>query len=478
MTALDHIRVGGAAIRGLRTWPRDAEGDDPDSSVVSCGAEARKARVCDRVRKNHEQDDDTGGAIGTGGSNNRHGRPGEGNLLAGEEHMILDVAGEIRDQGGRAGLTTQASQEICVELRGVTHRYGRTEAVRNITLRIRKGEFFSLLGPSGCGKTTTLKVIGGFVEPTEGDVFIDGRRQTHLPPYKRDVNTVFQNYALFPHMSVTENVAFGLKMKGVATDEIAKRVEDTLTLVALHELHDRRPAQLSGGQQQRVALARALVNEPLVLLLDEPLGSLDLKLRKQMQLELSRLQRTVGITFIYVTHDQEEALSMSDRIALMREGVIEQVDTPEGLYEHPRSRFVADFIGFSNFLDGTVEKCQPHAGGNLIGVSVGGLGLIWTVSGRPLNPGEPVTLVVRPEKIGLAETPPPDMPNCFAGKLEKVAYLGSVAHYYLELPDARQIVAYQQNTLTSQARPSIRKEVFVWWSAESTQILDREITRA
>jgi spermidine/putrescine transport system ATP-binding protein len=366
------------------------------------------------------------------------------------------------------------TRDVCVELRGITHRYGRTAAVRSLSLQIRKGEFFSLLGPSGCGKTTTLRIIGGFVEPTEGEVFIGGRRETHLPPYKRDVNTVFQNYALFPHMSVAQNVALGLRMKRIPARETAERVDQALQLVSLQDFRERRPGQLSGGQQQRVALARALINEPLVLLLDEPLGSLDLKLRKQMQLELSRLQRRVGITFIYVTHDQEEALSMSDRIALMRDGVIEQVDTPQGLYESPTSRFVADFIGTSNFFEGTVEKSLPHADAHLVGVSIDGLGTVWSVSQQPHREGSRVTVALRPERIVLAEVPPEESGNCFAGKLQKVAYLGSVAHCYVELPDGRQVVAYRQNASNGPARPDHPDETLVCWRAESSIILERE----
>jgi spermidine/putrescine ABC transporter ATP-binding subunit len=242
-----------------------------------------------------------------------------------------------------------------IVLRGVTKRYGSNVALRSLELEINDGEFFCLLGPSGCGKTTTLNLIGGFVGPTEGTIWLRGQRIDTLPPHKRPVNTVFQSYALFPHMSVRGNVAFGLKMDRVKRQETARRVDEALALVGLEEYGDRTPAQLSGGQQQRVAVARALVKRPAVLLLDEPLGALDLKLRQRLQVELSQIHREVGTTFVYVTHDQEEAMSMADRIAVMNLGVIEQLGTPYEIYRRPTSRFVADFIGDANFLDVTVE---------------------------------------------------------------------------------------------------------------------------
>jgi spermidine/putrescine transport system ATP-binding protein len=239
-----------------------------------------------------------------------------------------------------------------VELREVSKRFGEVEAVHQVSLQIREGEFFSLLGPSGCGKTTTLRMIAGFERPDAGEILIRGQRMNEVPPFHRPVNTVFQHYALFPHMTVFENVAFGLEMKRLPREEIRRRVAEALRLVRLTGLENRYPRQLSGGQQQRVALARALVNRPAVLLLDEPLGALDLKLRKEMQLELKNLQHQVGITFIYVTHDQEEAMTMSDRIAVMNQGRVLQVGTPVEIYERPATRFVADFIGETNFLEG------------------------------------------------------------------------------------------------------------------------------
>jgi ABC-type Fe3+/spermidine/putrescine transport system ATPase subunit len=250
-----------------------------------------------------------------------------------------------------------------ISLRGISKRYGRHLALEHLDLEIRPGEFFCLLGPSGCGKTTTLNLLGGFVEPTSGSIFIQGRRVDGLPPHARDVNTVFQSYALFPHLTVRENVGFGLKMARVERRERETRVDLALSMVGLEQVADRVPAALSGGQQQRVAVARALVNRPAVLLLDEPLGALDLKLRKRLQLELAQIHREVRTVFVYVTHDQEEALALADRIAVMRDGRIEQVGTPREIYRRPRSRFVAEFIGESNFLrqpDGRVAMVRPE----------------------------------------------------------------------------------------------------------------------
>jgi ABC-type Fe3+/spermidine/putrescine transport system ATPase subunit len=244
-----------------------------------------------------------------------------------------------------------AARPVAVALRGVEKRYGNHRALHPIDLDIHDGEFLCLLGPSGCGKTTTLNIIGGFVAPTGGSVSLDGERIDHLPPHRRSVNTVFQSYALFPHMDVRANVGFGLAMARVPRADVARRVDETLAMVGLEAFAGRAPGELSGGQQQRVAVARAVVNRPVVLLLDEPLGALDLKLRKRLQVELSQLRRDLGMTFVYVTHDQEEAMTMGDRIAIMNEGRIEQIGTPEEIYHRPASRFVADFIGESNFLD-------------------------------------------------------------------------------------------------------------------------------
>jgi spermidine/putrescine transport system ATP-binding protein len=274
-----------------------------------------------------------------------------------------------------APVTGAQDRPPAIELRGVSKRYGRQVALEPLNLEIREGEFFCLLGPSGCGKTTTLNLIGGFVETSGGEILIQGQRADRVPPHKRNVNTVFQNYALFPHLSVAENVGFGLRMARVPRREAKGRIDEALALVGLSELAERLPGELSGGQQQRVAVARALVNRPAVLLLDEPLGALDLKLRKRLQIELAQIHREVGTTFVFVTHDQEEAMAMADRIGVMNEGRLEQVGAPEEIYRRPATRFVADFIGESNFLevtraadgsvvtrDGSAVPCPPPEG--------------------------------------------------------------------------------------------------------------------
>src|SRR5262245_25399418 len=286
-----------------------------------------------------------------------------------------------------------------IRLTDLAKHFRDVRAVDDVSLDITTGEFFSLLGPSGCSKTTTLRMIGGFELPTAGRIELRGRDVTYDPPDKRPINMVFQNYALFPHLNVGDNIAFGLRRKGVDKDQIRLRVHEALELVHLAGLDRRKPNQLSGGQQQRVALARALVNRPNVLLLDEPLGALDLKLRKQLQIELKRVQSEVGITFVYVTHDQEEALTMSDRIAVMRGGKVEQLGTPEELYERPRTRFVADFIGTSNLLSGAVEGLDGPCA--VIRLSSGETCL--TASDRR-SVGEAVELSVRPEAIAFATT--------------------------------------------------------------------------
>ena len=284
--------------------------------------------------------------------------------------------------------------EIDVRLERVTKQFGDVAAVDDLSIDIEEGEFFSMLGPSGCGKTTTLRMIGGFEEPTFGTVYLGGRDVTDLPPYKRDVNTVFQSYALFPHLDVFENVAFGLRRKKVDKSEIEQRVKDIMKLVDLQGFEKRKPPQMSGGQQQRVALARALVNHPKVLLLDEPLGALDLKLRKQMQLELKRIQQEVGITFIYVTHDQEEAMTMSNRFAVMRHGKIEQIGPPEEVYESPATEFVAGFLGASNLLDGEIKD----GGNGVTSILLSTGSVVFADTDRlPVGIGPQVKVGVRPE---------------------------------------------------------------------------------
>jgi len=319
-----------------------------------------------------------------------------------------------------------ASQSV--ELVSVTKRFADVVAVRDLSLTLAPGEFFTLLGPSGCGKTTTLRMVAGFEEPTEGRVLIEGEDVGPLPPHRRPTNTVFQSYALFPHLSVRDNVAFGLRRKKVPRDEIETRVTEELERVGLAREVDRRPNQLSGGQQQRVALARALVNYPKVLLLDEPLGALDLKLRKGLQIELKRIQREVGITFLYVTHDQEEALTMSDRIAVMNDGRIEQLGTAEDVYERPRTTFVAGFIGVSNLMPGVVVSANGDSGSVRLdsGVEV-------TTAVDGLAPGDRCYAVVRPEKLRIVPADGPTDGPAVDGVVESSVFLGTSTQIVVRL---------------------------------------------
>jgi spermidine/putrescine transport system ATP-binding protein len=344
--------------------------------------------------------------------------------------------------GSAEGAVAEPSSEVDVRLEEVTKRFGDVTAVDTLNLEINRGEFFSLLGPSGCGKTTTLRMIGGFEEPTYGRIELGGVDVTGIPPYRRNVNTVFQSYALFPHLSVFDNVAFGLRRKKVAKDEVRRRVGDSLVLVDLPGFETRRPSQLSGGQQQRVALARALVNEPQLLLLDEPLGALDLKLRKQMQLELKRIQIEVGITFVYVTHDQEEAMTMSDRLAVMRHGRIEQVGVPEEVYERPATEFVAGFLGASNLLEGQVAQ---RNGQNAV-IRVPG-GTVVVPADRIGEEEGAFKLGVRPEKIRLdsATGEIPQGWNCVTGTLRMATYVGVSHQYSVDGPEAHRFTVYAQN---------------------------------
>ena len=330
-----------------------------------------------------------------------------------------------------------------VSLQGVTKRFGDFTAVRDLVLDIPRGQFFTMLGPSGCGKTTTLRMVAGFEEPSEGTVLLDGEDVTHLPAFRRATNTVFQSYALFPHLSVERNVSFGLERRRIAKDEVRRRVAEELERVGLAGEAKRRPRQLSGGQQQRVALARALVNRPAVLLLDEPLGALDLKLRKQLQVELKRIQRDVGITFVYVTHDQEEALTMSDRIAVMNRGVIEQMDDPEEIYERPRTTFVAGFIGVSNLMPGQVVSS---------GTGVAELrldaGVIVRTGAAGAAVGERAHAVVRPEKLQLhaVNGAGPDGRPSVEGQVESSLYLGTATQVIVRLHDDTRLTVLVPNT--------------------------------
>jgi len=360
---------------------------------------------------------------------------------------------------------------IDVELLDVTKVFENgVVAVDRVSLQIYQGEFFSLLGPSGCGKTTTLRMIAGFEHPTAGEVLIEGRRMGHTPPFRRNVNTVFQNYALFPHMTVFDNVAFGLRMKRIPRDEIARRVREALHLVRLSGMEKRYPRQLSGGQQQRVALARALVNRPRVLLLDEPLGALDLKLRKEMQLELKHLQMTVGITFIYVTHDQEEALTMSDRIAVMNAGRVLQVGTPMEIYERPASRFVADFIGESNFLRGTVQAASSAAATVVIADRFP----VEVPADRQLTVGQRVTVAVRPEKVRLVPIEAPGTNGLLHGRIEEVIYIGTDTFYVVRMSDDTTIRVRSQNDrnrLDGGMLLPVGTPVSLTWATDAARIL-------
>ena len=390
-----------------------------------------------------------------------------------------------------------------VEIKDVTKKFGEFTAVSELSLNIRDGEFFSLLGPSGCGKTTTLRMIAGFEQPTTGQIFIHNQQVAGIPPYKRPVNTVFQSYALFPHMTVAQNVAFGLEMKKVPKSDIERRVKDALELVQLPQLSERRPKQLSGGQQQRVALARALVNKPEVLLLDEPLGALDLKLRKAMQLELKQIQSEVGITFIYVTHDQEEALTMSDRIAVMSDGLVQQVGDPREIYEHPRNRFVADFIGETNFVSGQVQAIHDDG---LADIDLGGTTALASREDHEITIGQTVTVAIRPEKINLYPTgmvdvmksgvDPEEIAALFDGQIPsgkinmgeylraernnvvingrviEAIYIGTDTRYRISLTDHASIFVRMQNYGSRyDTNFNIGDEVYVHWAAENAQVL-------
>jgi spermidine/putrescine transport system ATP-binding protein len=358
-----------------------------------------------------------------------------------------------------------------VRLERVTKRFGDFAAVREMDLDIPRGQFFTMLGPSGCGKTTTLRMVAGFEEPSEGRVLLDGDDVTDLPPFRRPTNTVFQSYALFPHRSVEQNVAFGLQRQKVDKSEIKRRVGEELERVGLSAEAKRRPAQLSGGQQQRVALARALVNRPAVLLLDEPLGALDLKLRKQLQVELKRIQRDVGITFVYVTHDQEEALTMSDRIAVMNHGVVEQIDDPETVYERPATTFVAGFIGVSNLMPG--EVISANGGDARLRLDAGPT--VRTPQSRGAQPGERAHAVVRPEKLVLsvAGDSATDGRPSVEGQVESSLYLGTATQMVVRLGDGTRMTVLVPNADADARRdlPVAGDDARLSWSDENIHIV-------
>ena len=380
------------------------------------------------------------------------------------------VAEETRPSPQDAG----ASQDTpAIELHGVVKEFRShgevVTAVRAIDVAIAEGEFFSLLGPSGCGKTTTMRMVAGFEEPTAGTVHLHGTDVTNVPPHKRDVNMVFQSYALFPHMTVFDNVAFGLRRKNAPKKEVTDRVTDILGVVGLDGYAKRRPRQLSGGQQQRVALARALVNRPRALLLDEPLGALDLKLRQAMQIELKRIQREVGITFVYVTHDQGEALTMSDRIAVMNEGVIEQLAAPRDIYEHPKTRFVAGFIGTSNLLSGTVTSTDAATGSAVIDLGPDGGRIVVPAAGK--QPGDELEITVRPEKITLVASGTDAAPLArvsqdycaLRGTVTEVVYLGTSTNYNVTTSAGAEVVVYSQNSASDATGPQRGDRVWLHW---------------
>jgi spermidine/putrescine transport system ATP-binding protein len=362
------------------------------------------------------------------------------------------------------------SQEsgVAISFEGVEKRFGAVVAVRETNLEIRDGEFFSLLGPSGCGKTTTLRMIAGFEVPDSGRVLLRGADVTDIPPNRRNVNTVFQHYALFPHMSVSDNVSFGLELSKVPRGERRERVAEMLRVVQLEGMEKRKPQQLSGGQQQRVALARALVNRPAALLLDEPLGALDVKLRKQMQLELKRIQTELGTTFVYVTHDQEEALTMSDRIAVMNGGDIEQVGDPREIYEHPRTPFVADFVGSLNAFDLRVDELADGLATMLVNDRER---LVVPVAGGARS-GDALRVAVRPERVRIepANGRAPEGGSRIEGTVAELVYLGGLTQFHVDTPAAGRMVSHRMDDDVAAALGPGRRVVLTW-PAEQAYVL-------
>ncbi len=359
-----------------------------------------------------------------------------------------------------------------IEFENVSKQYrertGETvNALQPAKLSIHEGEFFTLLGPSGCGKTTALRLMAGFIQPTSGKILIQGQAMNNIPPYKRPVNMVFQDYALFPHLNVFENVAFGLRIRRVQADEIRRRVHEALDIVQLVGFDIRRPSELSGGQKQRVALARALVNEPAVLLLDEPLGALDLKLRRAMQIELKSLQQRVGITFVYVTHDQEEALTMSDRIAVMSNGNILQIDSPENIYNRPTTRFVADFVGETNFLTGKIQSIIP---GETVKLAIGKDLVDVRHRTNGIHTGDTVTVAIRPEKLALIANQG-DVEQLTA-TISEITFLGTDTRYLVTIPGGEKAAIRVQNTgMNKMPNYRIGDQVKVSYVLDDAQIL-------
>ena len=396
-------------------------------------------------------------------------------VLGHSRQSISEIPSEPEEANGATSMSGPAPPEAhpahgdsVVVLDQVVKRFGAVVAVDRLSLEIVRGEFFSMLGPSGCGKTTTLRLIGGFEMPTEGVVRLDGQDVTDLPAYKRNVNTVFQSYGLFPHLSVYDNVAFGLRRKKVPGKEVERRVVEALELVSLAGYGKRRRSQLSGGQQQRVALARALVNRPQVLLLDEPLGALDLKLRKQMQLELKRIQKEVGITFVFVTHDQEEAMTISDRIAVMNNGKIEQLGRPEDVYERPTTVFVAEFLGASNLLEGTYRGTENGWGQVDL---VNGVRIRIPVE-QDRRAGESVRVGVRPEKIQVIPVgaEPSANQNVVPATLRSAVFAGVSFQYFFQTSEGREMTAFDRNS-TGGAVAKPGDAVRLAWAPQHTFVI-------
>jgi spermidine/putrescine transport system ATP-binding protein len=392
------------------------------------------------------------------------------------DRAAAPLAASASAASARAG--ADAADTADVQLVDVTKRFGRFVAVEKMNVTIARGAFYSLLGPSGCGKTTTLRMIAGFEQPSEGEVLIAGQPVAGVPAYRRNVNTVFQHYALFPHMDVARNVGYGLRQRGIKGEDERRRVDEALALVRLAGLGGRHTWELSGGQQQRVALARALVNRPTVLLLDEPLGALDLKLRKEMQLELKALQHQVGITFVYVTHDQEEAITMSDVVVVMRDGHIQQQGSPRDLYERPVNRFVAGFLGLSNFFSGQLVDHAPGTGAATVTIGSGTLihGRITDPSARPA-PGLEVTVAVRPERLSIERADATGAAATagmtrLAGRVRQATYLGEQNEYRVET-ELGELVARRQNSEASGALPGVGPgdAVVVGWGDAANLVL-------
>ena len=364
------------------------------------------------------------------------------------------------------------TQDAFISIQNVDKYFGKFQAIDNVSIDIGHGEFFSLLGSSGCGKTTLLRMLAGFENTSSGEIYIDGQAMSEVPPHMRPVNMVFQNYAIFPHLNVRDNIAYGLRKQKLSKAKRAEMVDEMLSLIKLPEYGDRKATELSGGQRQRIALARALILRPKVLLLDEPLGALDKQLREQMQLELRALQRTVGITFVFVTHDQEEALTLSDRIAVMSQGRMLQLDTPNGLYERPCSRQVASFIGTMNFFEGRVTG----ANGSNLEIEAEGLGRMGVPQGtRRFSVGDRLQVAIRPEKLEIGHERPTGDAVAVQGQLENTAYLGERSHFFVALGNREQPVAVSAQNREHAALP-VEENTPVWlsWSRNSVVLLPNE----